>query len=149
MIKNTGKDSEAIFESVLTGQGAHVYRFEDYLDVTKGHRNKRKIVSKKPSDFIVTLHGLTAFTEVKSISTGKRFDFSRIERGQWAAALKVTREQANGLYYFYLHFLESDKWYQVPAERILKSTKQSIREDEITDCECYMVHTEQQSLARS
>lgn len=135
--QNTGKPSEDIFCNFMKALGAHVYRFEDYLDVTKGRSKARKIVSAKPSDFIVTLHGTTAYTEVKSISSGKRFDFSRIEKKQWREAFHILR--ADGLYYFYLHFLESEKWYQVPAERILKSEKRSIREDEIKDCECLLL----------
>lgn len=137
MTINTGKPSEAIFESFMAQTGAHVYRFEDYADVTKGRRFSKKIVSSKPSDYIVTYMGTTAFTEVKSISTGPRFDFSRIEKRQWREAFHVTRNE--GKYYFYLHFMESNRWYQVPAKVILSSSKKSIREDEIQQYECMML----------
>lgn len=146
MIKNTGKSSEAFFEDTLKNQGAHVYRFEDYLDVTRGLQSKRKIISTKPSDFIVTYRGITAYVEVKSISTGSRFDFSRIEKGQWQTAFKVTREKSDGLYLFYLHFIESGHWYQVPAEQILNAVKKSVREDEITQFRCYMENNQEQTL---
>lgn len=135
--KNTGKNSEDIFQTFMEGQGAHVYRFEDYAEANFGNaRQKRKIVSSKPSDFITTLHGITAFTEVKSISKGTRFDFSRIEKRQWREAVKVTK--AYGRYYFYLHFLESDRWYAVPAALILMMEKKSVQEKDVSEYECLL-----------
>ena len=133
---NTGKESEAIFSDFLEKLGSHVERFEDYADVNLGRQKTRKIVSTKPSDFIVTLRGITAFTEVKSMSKGTRFDFSRIERHQWRTAIKVTRAQ--GLYFFFLHFLESNPWYQVPAKTIIEASKKSLQEAEIKAYECSM-----------
>ena len=128
-MKNTGKSSEEIFEGNMTALGAHVYRFEDHADVNK-QRLRTRIVSSKPSDFIVTLNGHTSYAEVKSILESPRFDFSRIEKRQWREATKVTK--AGGQYFFYLHFINIDGWFQVPASLILGWHKKSIRYDEIT-----------------
>tara|TARA_X000001388_G_scaffold60537_1_gene45924 strand:+ start:11851 stop:12303 length:453 start_codon:yes stop_codon:yes gene_type:complete len=128
-MQNTGKPSEDIFADNLKMLGAHVYRFEDHADVNKG-RIRKRIVSSKPSDFIITLGGVTAYAEVKSIAESPRFDFSRIEKRQWREATKVTK--AKGYYFFYLHFLSIDEWFRVPASYILNATKKSLRYDEIS-----------------
>ena len=89
-MQNTGKPSEDIFEENMKALGAHVYRFEDHADVNKS-RVRKRIVSSKPSDYLVTEKGLTAYAEVKSIAESSRFDFSRIEKRQWREATKVTK----------------------------------------------------------
>jgi penicillin-binding protein-related factor A (putative recombinase) len=128
-MQNTGKPSEDIFEENMKALGAHVYRFEDHADVNKS-RVRKRIVSSKPSDYLVTEKGLTAYAEVKSIAESPRFDFSRIEKRQWREATKVTK--AGGLYYFYLHFISIDGWFKVPASLLLSWPKKSMRFDELT-----------------
>lgn len=126
---NTGKSSEAAFEASYSERGAYVYRFEDYAQVNAGRQTRQRIVANKPSDYHITQRGLSFFAEVKS-TTKPTFSFSGIQKGQWIAATEVTA--AGGDYYFFIHFLTSNRWYRVPARVILKHPNKSIKESELT-----------------
>jgi penicillin-binding protein-related factor A (putative recombinase) len=131
-MKNNGKNSENIFEAYWgrLPTFADVYRFEDYADANfKASGRTRKIVAAKPSDYIITILGRTFYAEVKSIASGSRFNFSNIKASQWRSATKVSK--ASGEYFFFIHFLTSDRWYKVPAQAILRAEKKSLLEKDL------------------
>jgi len=125
-LKNTGKNSEDIFESWVQKQSGYLYRFEDFYDAKK----KGKVANRKPSDYLVTLSGSTFMAEVKS-TTKNTFSFSNIQPEQWRNAIKITR--AEGEYYFFIHLLALNEWFRVPARRIIDSAKKSINIKELSE----------------
>lgn len=132
---NTGKESEAIFEAVLTELGAFVNRISDAFE----ERTKRRLTTRKPSDFIVTHQGKTWYAEVKSISEKDRFSFSAIQPEQFRVASNVRR--TGGEYIFYLHFIAFNRWFKVPAERILNSEKKSLTIRDVEGLEIFFPPT--------
>lgn len=122
---NNGKDSEALFEEYIAGQGGFVYRLTDLFDATK----KQLVTGRKASDYIVTVKGQNEYAEVKSIEDKDVFKFSSIRPEQWRVATHVTR--CGGKYFFYLHFLSFNKWCKVPAYDILRHDKKSIKLKEV------------------
>lgn len=126
---NTGKSSEDLFEAYFHEQGYFVHRFQDYADINAGRQRAKRVVGSQPSDYHLTKGLFGEYAEVKSISKGKSFPFSRIERKQWITATKVNA--IHGQYFFYLHFMESGVWYRVPASFVLESEKKSANESEL------------------
>lgn len=117
-MSNSGKISEAKFEKWCEQLG-YLHRFEDLFDALK----KGKAANQRPSDYLATIEGTTHYCEVKS--TGKKsLAFSAITPSQWKTATKVTKH--NGTYFFFIHFLDVDKWFAVPARVLLNHDKQSI-----------------------
>lgn len=128
---NTGKSSEEIFLKCMEDLGIFVYRFQDLYDAKK----LGKVANRKPSDFLITSNGVTAFAEVKSTNKNS-FSFSNIQPEQWRTAILQTRN--GGQYIFYLHFLTVDRWFKVPARTIIDSDKKSVNIKELDDYEVYI-----------
>lgn len=134
-MRNTGQESQERFEAYWNslGKAAFLERRIDLAHVRGLNPGIRGIrFPAQPSDYILTFGSLTYYCEVKSCSNKTSFPFSQIEKGQWAAMMRVTA--AGGEYLFYLHKLETDDWYRVPAKLILaadKEGKASIRWDQL------------------
>lgn len=124
---NTGTTSEKIFEFHFKklGKAAFVYRFPDKKEVRGRTKNGAVWMRKQPSDYLVTENGVMYYAEVKSSEAKISFPFSKIQPFQIGSA----RQQisAGGLYFFFLHRLDTGDWYKVPAELILNSDKSSVR----------------------
>ena len=118
-MKNNGVKSEDAFVKRLEdahGKGVYVERLPDTKSI-KGVLKSGYIVAR-PSDFIVTLHGVMAYCEVKSCSDKTSFPFSNFEKAQWAAMKK--QRAAGGNYFCYLHNLLTNTWYVVDGKEILR-----------------------------
>ena len=94
--RNTGKDSEDIFEATVEAAGGFADRLSDMFDASKS----KMVSTRKPSDFIVSVNGETFYAEVKSISEKDRFNFQDIQPAQWRSATRATK--ADGKYFFFL-----------------------------------------------
>lgn len=129
--RNTGKDSEDIFEAAVEAVGGFADRLSDMFDAAKS----KMVSTRKPSDFIVSVNGETFYAEVKSISEKDRFNFQDIQPAQWRSATRATR--AGGKYFFFLHFKAFNRWFKVPAAVILNSEKKSITMREVEGMEVF------------
>lgn len=129
MTRNTGKSSEHLFEAYWGqfGKNAYCHRV---LDSAAVHGQTGKgLMQDSPCDYLVTHAGNTHYAEVKSCSSLTSFPFSQIEKGQWRTAKQVTA--AGGKYLFYVHAIEIDKWFAIPAEVIFSTEKKSLKWEEL------------------
>lgn len=131
MIKNTGKSSEARFEAYWKSFGKRAY-LERRIDLAHVRGLNPDVKGLKlppqPSDYMLTVEGVTSYAEVKSCSNKTSFPFSQIETGQWTAMVQVVA--AGGKYVFFLHNLETNTWYAVPGniiKTISEQGKQSVK----------------------
>lgn len=117
--RNTGKSSEAQWEAHFSslGKRAYFYRVVDAAEV-RGRTGKIGFVRSAPSDYVLTVDGLTSFAEVKSTENKTSFPFSILRRSQTGPALMITK--AGGAYDIYVHELAQDRWYKVPYSFILQ-----------------------------
>ena len=128
-MKNTGKTSQEIFElkmRVRHGKLCFVYRLQDAGELTGLNRGLSKKKSgfvatkKNASDYIVTENGVMYYCEVKSSQNATSFPFANFEEGQWQAMRQ--QRAANGLYWIFIHNLNTDFWYRVPSTLVLDIT---------------------------
>jgi len=138
-VRNTGKDSEAIFEEHWQQQGkaVYLYRFPDAAEIYG--RNKKLVnVRSVPSDYLVTTEHGTFYAEVKSTLDPLTFNFSLLKKGQNSAGASVT--VAKGVYLVYIHSLAHDQWYCIPYGVIRHTVevvkKKSLRWDELKEYKC-------------
>jgi len=127
---NKGKEVETLFQTTLETafkKAVFIERFTDTADATakangRGRRTGRKktvvIVEAQPADFMVTLNGVTAYTEVKDCNNKTSFPFGNITTSQMNAAKRQVA--AKGLYFFVIH--HQGQWHCVPAKVILETT---------------------------
>ena len=119
-MRNTGKTSEEIVEAYYAslGKRAWLERRIDAAHVRGLNKGLRLAFPSQPSDYLLTLDGVTSYLEVKSCSSKTSFPFSQFESGQWAAMKRVTA--AGGSYVVLIHSLGLDRWFRVPAKTILE-----------------------------
>jgi len=118
--KNQGKSVEKDFCRELElhyKKKIFIQRNRDTADAS-GRAGKLVVVAAQPSDFIVTLNGITAYVEVKDCNNKTSFPFSNIRESQWVAAKQQVA--AKGLYFFVVH--HKGQWYCIPAKVILSTT---------------------------
>lgn len=118
--KNKGKQYEKDFCQELEDhykKRIFIQRNKDTGDAS-GRAGKLVIVAAQPSDFIVTLQGITAYVEVKDCNNKTSFPFSNIRESQWVASKQQVA--AKGLYFFVVH--HQGTWYCIPAKVILDTT---------------------------
>ena len=128
------KEAENAFRSSWErNPAADCYRFEDMADVKFGQKQATRIVSRKPSDFIITYHGRTFYAEVKSVEKEPRFSFDKVQKGQWFRAVKVTN--AGGLYLFFVYFGCVERWYRIPAGKLLERFHSGAKSINLKDLE--------------
>lgn len=140
--KNKGKYYEDLFRTDLESEfkkQIFIHRFQDTGDATAKARGRSKHAARKkevvyvdsqPSDFLVTLNGVTAYVEVKDCNNKTSFPFGNITHSQMIAAKRQVA--AKGRYYFVIHHI--GVWFCVPAEVILGVTdRKSIRWVDLQD----------------
>ena len=129
MAQNTGKRSEERFEEIFSKRGKRVflYRLPDTAEI-RGRAGKGW-VRDQPSDYIVTDDGDTYYSEVKSSQAKVSFSFNQLEKGQRNAAKRQTL--AGGKYFIFIHRLETDEWFKVPAKFFLQLDKKSAKWEEL------------------
>ena len=122
-MRNTGKGSEAYFERYWAemGKEAHLHRLLDLAHVRGLNPQVKLNFPAQPADYILTYGGYTIYCEVKSCSDKTAFPFKQIGKSQWAAATRV--DAAGGLYVFYVHRVETDEWFTLPADVVLQAEK--------------------------
>lgn len=122
--KDAEKEFEKFFENL--GKRAYVARLSD---TATAKATGGGFIGAQPSDYIVTLDGMTHYAEVKSSQNPTFFPFSNIKRGQKIAARRSTT--AGGTYLFYIKNLNTNRWYCVPAQVIVNHSAKSIKWVEI------------------
>lgn len=123
-MRNTGKPSENRFENALRKlYGVRVF-IQEFYDAAYLHGLNRKPVMapEQPADRLVVLDGKTFFAEIKSVSKGQSFPFGMIKSNQIGAGVLVSK--AGGDYFFFVHDLQTDTFYKVPAA-LVKTTQDS------------------------
>jgi hypothetical protein len=128
-IKNDGKDSEAIFESVMQKRGFVLFRLRDKRDL-HGLNGRSVAAFGQPSDYIVISTDSAVLAEVKSSHEKISFPLSCFTAAQRAAMAHCMAGNVGHLYYVYIHNLHTNQWYLTTAKRIVqtfKDGKKSIR----------------------
>jgi penicillin-binding protein-related factor A (putative recombinase) len=142
MAKNTGTPSQSAFENIIAqlGKRAYIVRFPDAKEI-KGRTGASGYTVDAPSDYILTINGLMEYAEVKSTVDPVSFSISKIRTSQWNAARKQLA--AGGDYWFYIHSLELDRWYRVPAQYLLfyRHTKKSHKWSELEELHYRWIHS--------
>jgi len=136
--KNTGKTSEGRFEAYWKGFGKKAYleRRVDLAHVRGLNPDVKGLkLPPQPSDYMLTVDGVTTYAEVKSCSNKTSFPFSQIETGQWAAMVQVLA--AGGRYLFFLHNIETNTWYAVPGQHIKTTHDQGKHSVKWADLEAF------------
>lgn len=121
--KNTGKSSEAAFENCLTnlyGKKVYIHRLQDAAALY-GLNARAVKVGTQPSDYVVTVKGLTFYAEVKSSSNLTSFPFSCIKAHQLTAARRV--RMAGGRYYFFIRNINTDNFYMLDSQTVDRVSK--------------------------
>lgn len=134
-MKNNGSKSEEAFETMIEtrfGLEAFLYRIADQKELSRGNKLKGVVTRKTPSDYILTLNGTMAYSEIKSCSNDTSFPFSQFTPGQNNAM--VRQDKAGGLYWIWIHNLTTNSWYWITGRDILNARaqgKKSLKWDEI------------------
>lgn len=129
-MKNDGKKSEELFAAAIAkvGKTAYLERLYDTTSISKKGQKVKFYLPTRPSDWILTLQGHMAYTEIKSTSHKTGFQFSALTIGQKAA---ITRQfAAKGNYWIFIHRLETNQWYWIHGSTVLavqNSGKQSMK----------------------
>ncbi len=130
--KNKGKQYENEFCKELEDfykKKIFIHRNKDTADAS-GRAGKLVVVAAQPSDYLVTLNGITAYVEVKDCNNKTSFPFANIRESQRNAAKQQVA--AKGLYFFVIH--HTGTWYCIPAEVIHNTTtRKSLKWDDIKD----------------
>ncbi|WP_419902161.1 hypothetical protein [Kiloniella sp.] len=141
MSKNTGKPSEKKFQEIYSklGKRVFVHRVPDNSD-TYGRTKGKSVggVEAQPSDWIVTEDGQMFYAEVKSTQNKTSFPFGMISKSQMRGARKQLA--AGGQYFFFVHSLVTDEWFQIPADLILSTTKSSLKWSELGSYKWRLAH---------
>lgn len=128
--KNTGKPSERDFLQFFKklGKRAFVHRLVDSADL-RGLNNSPVRAPEQPADWVVTENGETYYAEVKSTTNKTSFPFSLITTNEEKSA--KMQLAAGGKYMFFIHSLEKQQWFKVPASIVLSHNKRSFKWDEL------------------
>lgn len=121
--KQAEKDFEDAFDQY--GKGVFVHRLSDTAQA-KATAGKKAFVVAQPSDYLVTLNGVTFFAEVKSTTDPTTFHFANIRKQQLAKSRQIV--MAGGTYLFFIKSEELNQWFCVPAAIIhaVDRTKKSM-----------------------
>lgn len=145
--KNQGKKYEKDFIEILETfykKKIFIHRNADTGDAS-GRAGKLVLMDAQPSDFFVTLNGISAYVECKDCNAKTSFPFSNIRESQMNAAKQQVA--AKGKYLFAVH--HKGTWYCIPAQKILATTtRKSIpwkdlekeKLKKLTDIKRYFIH---------
>ena len=142
MRRNTGKDSEKFFEETLKKHylsKVFIYRITDTAEVRGRATQYAKfnaVTKAQYCDYIITCAGDTYMAEVKSTSEKVSFPFSMITTVQWGASKRQVL--AEGKYIFYIHNMNTDTWYEVPAQILHKIEEEGKKSVKWKDLENYI-----------
>lgn len=133
--KNTGKPSEQLWREAhdRLGKQAVYFRLVDSAEIKAKTGKVAVAATSQPSDYILTLNGITAYCEVKSTHSKTSFPFNLIKSSQSAAAQRVLA--AGGEYRIYVHRLETGEWFCIPypvIQAVKDSGKSSIPWQDLT-----------------
>ena len=119
-MKNDGSAAQLAFvDRIMETPNSWVERFRDAKDL-RGINGGRAVGDfAKPADFLVTQHGETFYSEVKSTSNARRFSFGQIESYQHATALKMAA--VGGHYFFFIFSFGTSKWYILDCQTYAKA----------------------------
>lgn len=135
-MRNDGSVSQKIFETKMgLRPKTYVWRSRDKKDLMGLNRGRKVGTFPQPSDYTVGTQGTLMFVEVKSTSNKTRFDYSQIEPGQRQAA--TISASIGTPYWFLIHSLVDDRWYQLSAEQFaadIKAGKKSRQFTELDPC---------------
>lgn len=120
--KNTGKNSEKIWEGMMKDRYKKQLYLHDLVDTSNIKKSGTSVfVNPAPADYFVTVNGQTFLAEVKSCSGKTSFPFSQFTPSQNAAMLM--QSNAGGEYWIFIHRLETNEWYKIPASLILHTRR--------------------------
>lgn len=134
MVKNTGTSSEDEFELILRrayGKKVFIYRVTDSKEVRGRSNSKTAFTKAQPSDYIVTEDGRMYYAEVKSSNNKTSFPFSQISTVQWGSSKR--QYIAGGCYFFFLHNVNTNNWYKVPAFAFHNHDRKSFKWEELEE----------------
>lgn len=118
MKKNTGKPTEALFESSILalGKQGYFYRIKDAAAIKGLTGSVGAGIDATPSDYICAVLGKTFFAEVKSTQHETLFEFKLLKKGQNAHGARIVA--AGGGYLVFVHRMLTDDWYVIPMSAI-------------------------------
>lgn len=135
-MRNDGSESQDIFEAAMKARpNTWCWRHRDKKDMMALNRGRRVGTFANPADFTVGEAGSCYWAEVKSTNDDTRFSYSQIEPAQRAAANICAKIGAP--YWFFIHSLKLDQWFQLSAEQFrmdIKAGKKSRRFTELEPC---------------
>lgn len=144
IMRNTGKPTEALFESSIAalGKQGYFYRIKDAAAV-RGLTGRVGVgMDATPADYICAVKGQTFFCEVKSTQHPTLFEFKLLKKGQNAHGTRILA--AGGGYLVLIHRLETDDWYLMTMSRIHAHTADTGRKSLTWDeMRCFQCTTEQ------
>lgn len=114
-MRNDGKETEKAFLARMNAvPGTVIERFWDQSDLRGLNKGKAVADFAKPSDFLVTQHGVIFYAECKSVMSATSFPFANIEKGQCSAALR--QAAVGGDYRFHLFSFGLGQWFVMTAK---------------------------------
>ena len=127
MAKNTGKDSEYLFATNVSGL---VFRLRDKADLVGLNGGKNVAAFGNPSDNILVTNDGVFLAEVKSTTNATSFSLSCFTSAQKAAIYKMHKRGFGRFYRIYIHSLHTNTWYLITADdfmKVIATGKKSIK----------------------
>jgi len=112
MARNSGKDSEAIFEEKVSGV---VFRLRDKADLVGLNQGRNVAAFGNPSDYLVACDSGLYFAEVKSTTNKISFSLSSFTSAQKSAITRLHKNGYGRIYKIYVHSLHLDQWFIMDA----------------------------------
>lgn len=113
MTSNTGKTSEAFFQSQISGL---VFRLRDKADLVGLNKGKNVAAFGNPSDyFLVGGNFGNCLAEVKSTISKTSFSLLGFTPAQRAAMARCHKAGYGSSYKIFIHSLDKDLWYLMTA----------------------------------
>jgi penicillin-binding protein-related factor A (putative recombinase) len=78
----------------------------------------------QPSDYILTMDGITSYCEVKSTGNKTSFPFNLLRPSQTGPAKQILA--AGGQYWIYVHALALNRWFRIPYDAILAAKNEGL-----------------------
>lgn len=112
------KISQDLFEKqgLALGKSCFIHRFFDNSDLMNRGNRGHASLPRSPSDYLVTMKGMTFYAEVKGTEK-YQLPLSRIEPAQWGAMQKVS--YAHGRYFVFVYQIIEKKWEVIPHWNLL------------------------------
>lgn len=121
MPRNDGTKSEQTFKKYVEGKFGKfgfLERIPDHKEVSRGGKVKNMSMRNTPADWLLTTANGMKYVETKSSLNKTSFPFSNFTAGQNRAMKRQTI--AGGEYLIVLHNLNTNRWYEVPATKVIE-----------------------------